>query len=359
VRIRSSLIEGELGLCGAGVKPAVRLRPIQRWFAVVSFNSRSARASGQRFGLDPSRCGNKHGAMLLAKERLGLVLGTFGMLAFSGTLPATRIAVPTLGPAILTFGRIEVAALLGLVTLLLTRQRIPPRCHWAGLLWMGTGLAIGYPLFIALALRDVPAAHGSVIIGLAPGATAALAVLRAGERPPLRFWIACATGLLAIAAFAYREGGGTINAADGWLVLAILSVAVAYVEGRRVSRALGGTIALCWAMVALAPIAAIPCSVALWRHDWSAAANTLPAWTAFAYAAVISMFFGSVAWYRGLALGGIARVGQLNLLQPLLALLWAALLIGEKIGAAAAICAAVVVAAMLVCIRSRISRPAA
>ena len=280
------------------------------------------------------------------------------MLAFSGTLPATRIAVPALGPAILPFGRIEVAALLGLFTLLVMQQPIPARRHWAGLLWMGTGLAIGYPLFVALALRDVPAVHGSVIIGLAPGATAALAVLRAGERPPLRFWMACAVGLCAIATFAISAGGGRVDAADGWLGLAILSVAIAYVEGGRVSRELGGTVALCWAMVALAPIAAIPCGLALWRHDWSAAANPASAWIAFAYAAVISMFFGSVAWYRGLALGGIARVGQLNLLQPLFALFWSALLIGERIGAAAAICAVIVVAAMLVCIRSGISRSA-
>lgn len=297
--------------------------------------------------------------MRLSHERLGLALGALGMLAFSGTLPATRIAVPTLGPAILTFGRIEVAALLGLLTLLWMRQPIPARRHWLGLFWMGTGLAIGYPLCIALALRDVPAVHGAVIIGLAPGATAVLAVLRAGEHPPPRFWIACAVGLSAIGAFAFIAGGQTISAADGWLVLAILSVAVAYVEGGRVSRELGGTIALCWAMVGLAPIAAIPCGLALWQHDWSAAGNSSAAWIAFAYAAVISMFFGSVAWYRGLALGGIARVGQLNLLQPLFALLWSALLIGESIGIDAALCATVVIAAMLVCIRSRINRPAA
>ena len=294
----------------------------------------------------------------VARERLGLILGALGMLAFSGTLPATRSAVPTLGPAIMTFGRIEIAALLGLVTLLYLRQPIPVRRHWPGLLWMGTGLAIGYPLFIALALRDVPAVHGSVIIGLAPGATAVLAVLRAGEHPPLRFWIASAVGLSAIAGFAFVEGGMTLSAADGWLALAIFSVAIAYVEGGKVARELGGTVALCWAMVALAPIAAVPCALALWRHDWNMAANPPSAWIAFAYAGVISMFFGSVAWYRGLALGGIARVGQLNLLQPLVALLWSALLIGERIGASAILCATMVVAAMLVCIRSRINRPA-
>jgi drug/metabolite transporter (DMT)-like permease len=291
-------------------------------------------------------------------EWLGLCLGTLGMLAFSGTLPATRVAVPSLGAVILTFGRIEVAALLGALALLLLRRGVPDRRHWLGLIWMGMGLAVGYPLFVALALRDVPSAHGAIVIGLAPGATAVLAVLRAGERPLTRFWIACAGGLLAIAAFAFHEGGGRVSPADGWLALAILSVAIAYVEGGRVSRELGGTVALCWAMVALAPVAALPLGIALWQHDWSVAANPATAWLAFAYAAVVSMFLGSVAWYRGLALGGIARVGQLNLVQPLAALVWSSLLLGEVIGTSALICAVAVVAAMLVCIRSRVAQAA-
>lgn len=277
------------------------------------------------------------------------------MLAFSGTLPATRLAVPSLGPTIMTFGRIEVAAGLGALTLLLLRERVPERRHWAGLLWMGLGLAVGYPLFVSLALQDVPSAHGAVVIGLAPAMTALLAVLRAGERPPLRFWLACLMGASAIIAFALHEGGGRVSLADSWLFLAILSVAVAYVEGARVSRDLGGTVALCWAMLLLAPLAAVPLGVALWQHDWAGEADASCAWLGFAYAGVVSMFLGSVAWYRGLALGGVARIGQLNLMQPLLALLWSTLLLGETIGMPALLCVVVVLASVVVCVRSRVA----
>ncbi len=133
-------------------------------------------------------------------------MGGLGVLAFSGTLPATRIAVPTFGPAIITGARIEIAAALGLLTLALTRQwRLPDRRHWPGILWTGFGLAVGYPLFIALALQHVPAAHGAVVIGVAPAVTAIIAVIRANERPPLIFWTGCLLGIGAGLVFAVRR----------------------------------------------------------------------------------------------------------------------------------------------------------
>ncbi|HUR42506.1 MAG TPA: EamA family transporter, partial [Aestuariivirga sp.] len=174
------------------------------------------------------------------------------------------------------------------------------------------------------------------------------------ERPPFRFWLACAIGVGAVIVFAVNQGGGAFSLADGWLALAMLSVGVAYVEGGRVSRELGGTTTLCWAMIVLAPLAAIPLSVAIWQRDWAVSISA-GAWIGFWYAGVVSMFLGSIAWYRGLAAGGIARIGQSNLLQPLLALLWSALLIGERVTGVAVACALVVVAAMVVCLRSRIS----
>lgn len=284
----------------------------------------------------------------------GLLLGSLGMLAFSGTLPATRVAVPAFGPTIITFGRIEVAAVLGVLTLLaMGRWHLPDWRHWWGILWMGLGLAVGYPFFVALALQHVPAAHGAVVIGLAPAVTALIAVVRAGERPPVRFWIACTVGVGAVLVFAVHQGGGKVSLADGWLLLAMLSVGIAYVEGGRVSRELGGTITLCWAMIALAPVAAVPLGLELWRHDWAVPISA-SAWAGFWYAGIVSMFLGSVAWYAGLAAGGIARIGQLNLVQPLFALLWSALLLGEQVTATAVTYAVVVVAAMVVCLRSRV-----
>lgn len=283
----------------------------------------------------------------------GVLLGGLGMLAFSGTLPATRMAVPFFGPTVLTCSRILVAAVLGTITLLLIRgRRIPQRDQFAGIAWAGIGIAVGYPLFVALAVEGVPASHGAVVIGLTPAATAILSVLRTGERPPLRFWLACGTGGLAVALFALWEGGGRIVPADGWLAAAILSAGIGYVEGGRVSRELGGTATLCWAMVLLAPLAGGVLIGAVLSRDWSPV--PLEAWTGFGYACFVSMFLGSVAWYKGLAAGGIARIGQINLIQPLCALAWSALLLGEAVSWPFFATSIMVLLSMTVCLRSRV-----
>lgn len=284
----------------------------------------------------------------------GLTMGALGVLAFSGTLPATRLAVPDFGPTVLTCSRIVIAALLGVATLLIVRgRRIPERRHLIGIAWTGLGLAVGYPLFVALAVERVPAAHGAVVVGLAPAATAILSVLRTGERPPLRFWLGCGAGVLAVALFAIWQGGGRVELADGWLLLAMLSVGIGYVEGGRISRELGGTVTLCWAMILLAPFAAIALFLQIQTVAWGAISTQ--AWAGFWYAGIASMFLGSVAWYRGLAAGGIARIGQLNLIQPILALMWSALLLGERVTWPFFVTAAVVLVSMTVCIRSRVT----
>lgn len=283
----------------------------------------------------------------------GLAMGSIGMLAFSGTLPATRLAVPVFGPTLITSARVEVTAIVGALILLVTRRTLPDRRYWLGIFLMGFGLA-AYPFFIALAMEHVPSAHGAVVVGLTPAITAVVAVLRVGERPPKAFWIACLVGVAAVLVFAIHQGGGYIGLSDGWLVIAMVGVAVAYVEGAMVSRDLGSTTTLWWAMIAVAPFAVIPLTLALWRLDWGQPISG-PAWAGLAYVCVVSMILGSVAWYWGLAAGGIARIGQLNLIQPLLTLLWSAMLLGEHVTGIALICAGVVITSMVVCVRSRVA----
>lgn len=290
-------------------------------------------------------------------QERGLLLGTLGMLAFSGTLPATRLAVPAFGPTILTCSRIIIAAILGVAALwMMRRLSFPGRRHIAGVVATGLGLAVGYPLFVAIAVEHVPAAHGAVVIGLAPATTAILSVIRTGERPPPRFWLAGATGVAAVTVFAVMQGGGRIAAGDGWLIAAALSVGVGYVEGGRVSRELGGTVTLCWGMIVLCPVAILVLAVAVGHREWSPV--SWENWAGFAYAGVVSMFLGSVAWYEGLAAGGIARIGQLNLIQPVVALGWAALLLGEPVTWGYFATAIVVLLSMTVCVRSRVATPA-
>ena len=274
------------------------------------------------------------------------------MLGFSGTLVTTRVAVADLTPLDITCARIVMAGMLGAAFLILTDQRAPPeRRFLMPILVMGLGLAVGYPFFLALALETVPAVHGAVVTGLAPAATAVIAVLRTGERPPLPFWIACVTGFCAVLYFAYDAGGGHLSLADGWLFLGMLSLGIAYVEGGRVSRALGGAVTLSWAMLFLMPIAAVPLVFRVSEID--ATAVSTASWVSLAYLGIVSMFLASVFWYRGLALGGIARIGQINLLLPLTALGWSALFLGEEITVTAIVCALIVMGAMIICLKSR------
>jgi drug/metabolite transporter (DMT)-like permease len=281
----------------------------------------------------------------------GLLFGAAGVIGFSGTVPATRVAVPAFGPVTLTFARIVIAAVLGTVTLAAGgRLRWPGRCHLAGLLAMGLGLAVGYPLFLALAEQKVPASHAAVVIALVPAATAVLSAVRNSERLPRPFWLACLTGLAAVIWYALTSGGASARTGDLWLAAAVLSCAVGYVEGARVARRTGAVPALCWAMLLLAPAAAPLLAVAVLTRP--AVQVPASAWAGLSYAGVVSMYAASLAWYRGLAAGGTARIGQLNLAQPFLAVGWSALLLGEHITWTVPVTAAIVLCCMAVCLHS-------
>jgi drug/metabolite transporter (DMT)-like permease len=285
----------------------------------------------------------------------GVAWGAAGVLCFSGTAPATRVAAPAFGPAALTFARILIAAVLATAALTLTGDAVrPSRADLPLLALMGLGLAIGFPLLLGIAVERVPAAHGAVVIGVVPAATAALSVIRTDERPPARFWFGCAGGLAAVLAFAIDQGGGSVQPADLWLLAAVASCAVGYVEGGRLARRIGALDALCWSVILLAPLAVVGLVIAVANRSF--ADLDAAAWAGLLWAGVMSMFLGSIAWYRGLATGGIARIGQLNLLQPLLAITWSAVILREHITAAVPLAAIAVLAAMAVCVNSRDGR---
>jgi drug/metabolite transporter (DMT)-like permease len=285
----------------------------------------------------------------------GVAFGALGVLCFSGTAVATRVAVPAYGAVTLTGARFLIAAALAAIALGVMRSPPPGRDTLVGLLALGVGVAALYPLFLALAVERVPAYHAAVELALVPAATAVVAAGRHAERPPLRFWLACAVGVAALVTFALRQGGGSPRPADLLLAVAVVSCAIGYVEGARVARQIGSMAALCWSLVLLAPIVAAGLAAALLLDPPTAVKAS--AWGGLAYAGVVSMFVGSLAWYRGLASGGTARIGQLNLAQPVLAIAWSALLLGEQIGWAVAATAAVVLASMAVCLRTGQRQP--
>ena len=246
-----------------------------------------------------------------ADRRRGLLLGLVGVLAFSGTLPATRAAVAHLDPVFVGLGRAVVAAVLAAAVLLATRSPWPSPTAWRPLAVVAAGVVVGWPVLSAYAMRHVPAAHGAVVAGLLPLATALAGAWLAHERPTRRFWGCAVFGSAVVVAFALWEGGGAPQLADLLLVAAVAAAAVGYAEGAKLARTMGGWQVICWVLVLSAPFLVLPTLAAA---QWRVPDAPWPAWTGFAYVAAISMFLGFFAWYRGLALGGIAVVGQTQLL---------------------------------------------
>ncbi|WP_426133169.1 DMT family transporter [Pseudomonas sp. PWP3-1b2] len=258
----------------------------------------------------------------------GWINGFIGVVIFSGSLPATRLAVMEFDPVFLTMIRAAIAAVLGLCLLGLFKENRPARNQWASLVIVALGVVIGFPLLTALALQYVTSAHSIVFVGLLPLATALFGVLRGGERPRPVFWLFSVLGSGLVMAYAFAQGLSAAPAGDLLMLLAILVCGLGYAEGARLSRSLGGWQVICWALVVSLPVVA-PFSVLLAPSSFTGI--SLPAWLSLGYVALFSMLIGFVFWYRGLAQGGIAAVGQLQLLQPFFGLALAAGLLHEQV----------------------------
>jgi drug/metabolite transporter (DMT)-like permease len=260
----------------------------------------------------------------------GWLNGLLGVVIFSASLPATRVAVLDLDPLFLTFARAAIAGLLGLSLLWAYKERRPARRDLAPLATVALGVVIGFPLLTALALRHVTSAHAIVFIGLLPLATALFAVVRGGERPRPAFWAFSLAGSALVAGYALSQGGAEASLVGDLLMLAaILVCGLGYAEGARLSRSLGGWQVISWALVLALPLM-LPLAVLEAPQSWAGVG--WPALAALVYVSLFSMLIGFVFWYRGLAQGGIAAVGQLQLLQPFLGLALAATLLRESVG---------------------------
>ncbi|MFI9815181.1 DMT family transporter [Saccharothrix variisporea] len=256
--------------------------------------------------------------------------GLLGVLAFSFTMPFTRVAVGTLSPLFIGSGRAVVAAVLAAGALALTGQRRPTGVQWARLAVVAGGVVAGFPLLTSYALTTAPASHGAVVVALLPAATAVMAVVRGGERPRRSFWVIAALGATAALAFASAQGGefGRLHWSDLLLFGAVLAAAIGYAEGGLLARELGSWQTVSWALVLSAPLMTVLAVVSAVRQP---PAGTAVEWAAFAYLSVVSMFLGFFAWYRGLAIGPMAQVSQVQLVQPVMTIAWAAWLLGESV----------------------------
>lgn len=259
----------------------------------------------------------------------GMLLGLVGVAMFSLTLPFTRMAVADLDAGFVAFGRALVAALCAAIWLGWQRAPLPPRSALLPLALVSLGCVLGFPWLTSIALRTLPASHGAVLVGVLPLATALFSALRGNEKPSAGFWAMALLGSGIVIGFALRQSGGSFHSADLLMFGAVALGAMGYAEGGRLAQTMGGQQVISWALVLTVPLLAPLVLWISWPQPGMFAHAGARAWIGFAYVSLFSMFIGFFFWYRAMAQGGVARVGQVQLVQPFLTLLGAALLLGE------------------------------
>jgi drug/metabolite transporter (DMT)-like permease len=294
--------------------------------------------------------------LALSDETSGMLLGLAGVALFSLTLPMTRLAVAGFDPAFVALGRALVAAVLAGVWLRWSGCALPPRSALMPLALVSIGCIFGFPWLTSIALRSLPASHGAVLLGILPLATAVFSALRGNEKPSAGFWLMALLGSGIVIGFALRQSGGSFHPADLLMFGAVLLAAMGYAEGARLAQDIGGEQVISWALVLSAPLLAPLVLWLSWPHAAQFAQAGPAAWIGFAYVSVFSMFIGFFFWYRGMAKGGIARVGQVQLVQPFLTLAGAALLLGEPLALANFVFAVAVIAVVAAGRKMRIRR---
>lgn len=264
--------------------------------------------------------------MNVEKRTAGLGWALLGVASFSLTFPALHVALQGLAPTFVGTGRAVFASICAGTLLLATRQPLPSRRHWPGLALVALGVVVGFSWLSAEALVYLSPVQAGVMAGLLPLVTAAAAAWRVGERPAPAFWIAALCGSLGVIAYAMSRGGALLGGGDVALFAAVLFAAFGYAEGGRLARILGGWQVISWALVFAAPFLLIPAVLNYPRHPVMATS-----WAAFAYLSLVSQWLGFFAWYRGMALAGVVRTSQVQLMQVFFTLIAAWALLGERV----------------------------
>ena len=265
----------------------------------------------------------------MSDESKGMFLGLVGVVSFGLTLPATRFIIPYFEPVFIGLGRAVIASFVAALLLIATKQTRPSKNQFYQLLGVASGVVVGFPILSAWAMQTVPASHGGVVLGVLPLATAIVGSVISNEKPSVAFWICGIVGSAVVIAYSLLQGVGEFQTGDFFLLGAIVSAATGYALGGKLSKEIGGWQVICWALVISFPFIIVPA----WLEAPQDAVGSLPlnVILSFLYLALVSQLFGFFFWNKGLALGGVARVSQTQLLQPIVTLVASALLINETI----------------------------
>jgi drug/metabolite transporter (DMT)-like permease len=280
--------------------------------------------------------------MKLSKENLGMLLGLVGVLMFSLTLPMTRLAVRQIDPIWLALGRCAVATTLAGMTLIWFKVPFPKRPLWPKIFWTIVGVIFGFPIFSSISMRYTDVSHGAIIVGLLPLTTAAVATLSSSEKPSPKFWLTAVAGSVLVAGFALFQSEGAIQTGDIAMLGAVLTGAIGYALGGKLAQAVGGWQAISWSLVCSAPLVILAMLGFAWYRGGLVESITvnstvnwrdisLQNWACFAYVAIFSQLVGFFFWYGGMAVGGVSRVSQVQLLQLFFTLGFAALVNQEAV----------------------------
>lgn len=278
-----------------------------------------------------------------------MLYGFVGVVAFSLTLPASRVAVGPLGPYFVGLGRAALASVFAAFYLRWQRASFPPRETWFSLMWVVLGCVFGFPLLTAYAMKYASASHGAIVIALLPLGTAMVSALEGRERTTRMFWLAALGGSATVIVYTLLRGAGRFTIGDVYLLLSVVAGSVGYAEGGRMARHIGGTPVICWAVLCGAPVV-FP--LLAWHWYTHPLHGTPLAWGALLYLGMFSQLLGFFAFYHGMKLGGIARVSQVQLLQPILTVIACWALLGELIPASTWIAAVIVIGCVLVARKS-------
>lgn len=263
----------------------------------------------------------------MSDESKGMLLGFIGVIIFSLTLPATRHVAAYLDPFFIGFGRVTIAAIVAVMILLATKQSIPTRSQLKQLALTSIGIVFGFPIFTSLAMQTVDASHGGVVIAIMPLLTAVIATLFSGDRPSTSFWIVSIVGAALVTTYSLIDGNLNFQTGDILLLIASVLGAMGYALGAKVSKEMGGWQVICWVVVITFPVIIVP---TLMMQPTHYAEIPTSVWLSFLYLGLMSQLFGFFLWYKGLALGGISRVSQTQLLQPFLTIMISIFFLGER-----------------------------
>ncbi|HAU66875.1 MAG TPA: EamA family transporter [Gammaproteobacteria bacterium] len=300
----------------------------------------------------------------MSDQKLGFWLGMIAVTSFGLTLPVTQVALPYFDALFIGFGRAWLAGLVALVLLIVTRSPLPNASQFKQLIVVTLGVVLGFPVLSAIAMQTVPSAHGGVVLGILPLATACVATLITNERPSPWFWIISVIGALVVVAYslggssciANRECSASEGLSISWgdilLFFAVITAAFGYAVGAVTAKTMPGWRVICWSLVIALPITTIV-SLPLRPNDLSAI--SVSGWSAFIYLSLVSQLLAFFIWYKGLALGGIARVSQTQLFQPIVTLIAAALLAKEHVDSNTLLFAAAVISIVWLARKARIS----